>query len=68
MIVETWKEHWCSWSDGDDGDEKNDPEHEDGEGQGRGCQKRRQTSIFYLTTEAVKRIESKEDVTLTVLL
>ena len=56
---------------GDDDDEEgkseeSESEHEDEDGEGGGgqrtqLQKRRQTRSFYFTTEAVKRIESKED-------
>ena len=63
-------------ADGDDDDEggnseDEDGEYEDGSGDGGGGtvshSNRRQARSFYFTTSAVKRIESKEDGSLTVM-
>ena len=50
--------------------EETESKHEDEDGEGEGSQrtnlqKRRQTHSFYCTTDTVKRLESKEDTTLT---
>jgi hypothetical protein len=54
---------------GDDAEEDGESEDEDEHGEGEGTEKpkRRQARSFYFTTEAVKRIQSKEGTSLTAM-